>query len=256
LSNIPALPGAIGQATPTVAAGASAYAGVLRAGLLMGRITDSPTTVAKSAAISSTLKNFFRPSIIGTITSATVSTSATFCTVTAQCYIELKRLYALGITTFYMIGTDSTTATTLRTSTFVLGTPFFTDATFTITFTGLSLGGTITTGGFICPADGSQNPVSFVDEQFGLNMQDINGNNVLAGTATGLNLAASPFPRVPLAGGLVNVLNIVNYPASTLTAQVAWLKGNLNSGGGLGCTAGSTPVNYGGKFNFTDDYGL
>jgi len=252
LSNIPALPGGLGQTAPTVAAGASPYAGILRAGLLMGRITTTPTVVLDGTT-SAAYKGCFRPSILG-VTTATMANSATSVTVSAQCYLEVARLYAMGITTFKVIGCQSGTLGTLVSGDIVLSTPFLTPGTLTLTFSAStnSPTQTIAAGAFVCPADGSQYPVSFVDEQFGLNILDNFGAGLTTGGPSGAAISVAPFPRVPLAGGMVNVLNIVNYPASTMLAQIAWLKGNLNSGGGIGLVA----TNYGGKFNFTDDYGL
>ena len=81
------------------------------------------------------------------------------------------------------------------------------------------------------------------------------GNAVSGNNSSSNSFAIAPFPRVPIAGGMVNVLNLVNYPSTTNAGYAvlrAWIKSNLNSGGGnqYGIT------NYGGKFNFTDDYGL
>jgi hypothetical protein len=255
LSNIPALPGALGQTAPTAYV-ASPYAGILRAGVLMGRITSTPTVVL-CGTTSTAYKGCYRPSILG-VTTATMANSATSVTVNAACYAEVARLYALGITTFKVIGCQSGTLGTLVSGDIVLSTPFLTPGTLTLTFSAStnSPTQTIAAGAFVCPADGSQYPVSFVDEQFGLNILDNFGVGLTAGgmTSAGVSspISVAPFPRVPLSGGMVNALNIVNYPASTMLAQIAWLKGNLNSGGAIGLTA----TNYGGKFNFTDDYGL
>ena len=253
LSNIPQLPGAVNGAAPTGTL--PGYAGVLRAGLLMGRIGGQGTTPTVATSLSITAyKGMYRPSILG-VTTATQATGQTSASVSASCYYEVARQYALGVTTFTMIGCQSGTLGTLVTGTMVLTTaPTLSGTTGTLTFSTMtnSPAQTMAIGAFVCPADDSQYPVTFVDEQFGLNMVDALGNTVDAGNSSSNSLAIAPFPRVPLAGGIVNVLNIVNYPTSTLLAQIRWLKACLNSGGSTTTTA----TNYGGKFNFTDDYGL
>ena len=59
---------------------------------------------------------------------------------------------------------------------------------------------------------------TFVDEEDGIRVTDINGN--------GLNIQ---FPRVPIAGGVVNAPNIVNYPSDP--ALQAWVKTALKAAG-------------------------
>ncbi len=68
------------------------------------------------------------------------------------------------------------------------------------------------------PADGSQVIKTFVDEEDGIRVTDINGN--------GLNIQ---FPRVPIGGGVVNSTNIVNYPSDP--SLQAWVKSQLNVAG-------------------------
>jgi hypothetical protein len=220
-----------------------------------------------------TVSGFYRPSIIGVLQAAAVSNASSI-TVTAATATELLRLYALGITTANLIGYDSGNSTFRSAAiTSITGGYGGSGNATTITCTVATIGSmSMLPGTFIVPNDGSQYPVTFVDEQFGLNVIDNYGNTVAAGNSSGNNaLYAAPFPRVPLAGGIVNVLNIVNYPSTALnslygtanytTAQLltlsAWIKSNLNSGGGVTTVASATGnVNYGGKFNFTDDYGL
>ena len=63
-----------------------------------------------------------------------------------------------------------------------------------------------------------------------------------------LNLVNYPVNNAGTGG----VYGTGNYTAAQLATLTQWIKASLNSGGGT--TTGST--NYGGKFNFTDDYGL
>ena len=73
-------------------------------------------------------------------------------------------------------------------------------------------------GSLVQPADGSQVIKTFVDEEDGIRVTDLNGN--------GLNIQ---FPRVPISGGVVNAPNIVNYPSDS--ALQAWVKAALNATG-------------------------
>jgi hypothetical protein len=68
-------------------------------------------------------------------------------------------------------------------------------------------------GSLVQPADGSQIIKTFVDEEDGIRVADINGN--------GLSIQ---FPRVPIAGE-INTPNIVNCPSDT--ALLAWVKAAL-----------------------------
>jgi hypothetical protein len=73
-------------------------------------------------------------------------------------------------------------------------------------------------GSLVQPADGSQTIKTFVDEEDGIRVTDINGN--------GLNIQ---FPRIPITGGVVNAPNIVNYPSDP--SLQAYVKAALNLSG-------------------------
>ncbi len=73
-------------------------------------------------------------------------------------------------------------------------------------------------GSLVQPADGSQTIKTFVDEEDGIRVTDMNGN--------GLNIQ---FPRIPIAGGTVNSPNIVNYPSDP--SLQAYVKAALNVSG-------------------------
>ena len=59
---------------------------------------------------------------------------------------------------------------------------------------------------------------TFVDEEDGIRVTDINGNSL-----------AIQFPRIPISGGVVNAPNIVNYPSDS--ALQAWVKAALKAVG-------------------------
>ena len=103
-------------------------------------------------------------------------------------------------------------------------------------------------GSLICPSDGSQTPITFVDELDGIRVTDVYGNGL-----------AVQFPRVPIAGGTINAANLINFQsgagiiasaAATITTDTsvqAWIKSMLNSAGATGSGAG-------GRFLFSSDY--
>jgi hypothetical protein len=237
----PGVPAVVPNAT-------TSYTGVLRAGLLMGKIGGQGGTVQDSIGVLGQYRN----SILGVAT-ATIASGASSVTVTAQCATEAARIRTLvgGNITLKLIGIDSTgalvsiafTAITAASGTTITGT------------VGTISNSPMKVGAFITPADGSQYPVTFTDDQFGLNVVDGLGNSVTSNSIAtgGTALYSVPFPRIPIQGGTVNVANLINYPTGTANnASVlqAWIKASLNSAGGT--TTGST--NYGGRFNFSDDY--
>ena len=67
----------------------------------------------------------------------------------------------------------------------------------TLNFSSASITATIQPGGLICPNDGSQNMSTFIDELDGIRCTDVLYANALA----------VQFPRVPIAGGIVNTVN-------------------------------------------------
>ena len=228
---------------PPNSAGIS-YVGVLRAGLLMGKIT----TVTNSLGVLGQYRN----SIIAVVP-GTVANGATTITLSANAATEMARLIGLGQTSYNLTGWDNNgsgaVTQTAFTAVSVSGT------TLSISAISTPSSHTISAGAFIGSADGSQNPITFVDEQFGLNVVDaatglgIQMNNYTGGAT----LYGAPFPRVPIAGGVVNVANIVNYPSAGNTGQSnlqTWIKSQLLSGGQAGLT---TPT-YGGDFDFSDAY--
>ncbi len=228
VSNVPLVPGTLTN-----------YVNVLRAGLLMGKITTG---------------GLYRPSIIGLTTAAVSAAPHTTITVTAQCATEIARLIAVAGTSISLTIVGYNT----------VGTAIAVEAITAVSATGTTLtissftptgSGAYAAGAFICPADGSQYPVTFVDDQFGINVTDVYGNSLPMAGASGNAAFGAPFPRVAIAGGTVNVLNIVNYPTTVNTGYAtlrSWIKGNLNSAGGTGASAS----NYGGRYSFTDDFGL
>jgi len=67
------------------------------------------------------------------------------------------------------------------------------------------------------PTDGSSTPLAILGGIDGIRVTDEDGNNVDTQCAS------------MLIGGDLNIDNIINYPTSTNTTLIAWLKGKLNS---------------------------
>ncbi len=193
---------------PNMAAVAGTFSNTLQAGLLMGVVTASGK---------------YRNSIIGAIGTAITAGTTTTITVPAAVAAEVARLItqAAGNVSLNLIGpptASGTVATTAVTAVSATGT--------TITISSEALPA-CTADSFLCPNDGSQTPVSFIDEIDGIRVTDIYGNGI-----------AVQYPRVPIAGGVVNVANIPNYPTSA--SLITWLKTQLNTKG---------------SFRFSDDFG-
>ena len=159
------------------------YANTLEPGLLMGKLASGA----------------YGASILGVTTTGVTKTSTT----------TLKVSLAVGAEIIRRLGgtTGSLTLTGPATTGAVV-------ASETVVVTGIALGdgntdyivtlyaqtsNTYMIGSLVQPADGSQTIKTFVDEEDGIRVTDINGN--------GLNIQ---FPRIPIAGGVVNAPNIVN----------------------------------------------
>lgn len=164
---------------------------VLQAGLLMGKITSS---------------GLYAPSILGVTTNAEAVGSVAI-EAAAPVVTELvRRVGATG--TFKLTGppsasgvVDSETVTYSAAS----GT--------SITVTGITKA--YVAGSFIQPTDGSQEPLAFIGEGYGMPMVDFDG------TAA----AAVQFPEIPL-DAIVVSSQLVNWPSDT--SLQAWIVARLN----------------------------
>lgn len=231
---------------PNMTQAASVFPATLQAGLLMGLITADSNDLNDAVAASSTNK-LYGASVFGLVGGTTpLASSATAIPVPAAVGAEiLRRIGAAG--TITIVGPPTAGGTV---------------AVFTVTLTSitqnssvywtLNASGTIGTacapGSLICPSDGSQTPITFVDELDGIRVTDVYGNGL-----------AVQFPRVPIAGGTINAANLINFQsgagiiasaAATITTDTsvqAWIKSMLNSAGATGSGAG-------GRFLFSSDY--
>ena len=142
----------------------ASYANVLEPGLLMGKITAS---------------GFYGASVLG-LTSAALTTVATTLSVSAAVAAEIvRRIGSSG--TLTLVG-PPTAGGTVASQTVTFSAVNTSTGAITITATGTAF----VTASLVMPTDGSQTIKTFVDEEDGIRVTDINGN--------GLNIQ---FPRDP-----------------------------------------------------------
>ena len=175
------------------------YAGTLRAGLLMGKLSSG----------------MYGASVLG-ITQAAILASATLFKVSIACGQEIIRRLG-GVTgSLYLTGPAQAGGTVNQQAVTVTNVAATGDgSTYTVTlYAGVTYAAV--SGSLVQPADGSQLITTFVDELDGIRVVDMIGNGITV-----------QFPRVPIGGGVVNVANIVNYPADS--ALKAWVKAALRA---------------------------
>lgn len=158
---------------------------VLRAGLLMGRTTTGGQ---------------YRPSILGVTTAAVTAGATTSLTVGAAVATEVARLItaAAGNVSLYVTGPGAANGIVVQSA--VTATAA---SSTTITISSVSLPNIIS-GAFIQPADGAEEPITFIPDQWGLKVTDENSANM-----------DRPFPLVPLSGGVIDSSQIVFWPSDT-----------------------------------------
>jgi len=187
---------------------------VLTPGLIMGKITSA---VAEAAGTS--VPGLYAPSFIGPLTVAAAG-SATSLTVSVATATEIVR----------RIGTSGTLTLT--------GPPAAngTNAVQTVTFSAVNtatgvitctaLGAAAVIGSLVGPTDGSQVPVTFISDGYGVPVTDTD-------QVTNLN---APFAYFPIAGVIISA-NLVFWPSDT--SIQAYIRNNLSTA-------------WGGKFVFDD----
>lgn len=183
--------------------GNTADLGVLRPGLLMGKITTGGK---------------YAPAVIG-ITSGAYTSGGTSLTVSLAQAVELvRRIGASG--TGYVIGpptANGVVATTALTYSAV-------DVTTGI-ITCTSLGVNKVAGSFVCADDGSQVPITFIPDQFAGG-----GAGIQVVDAFGASVSSVDFPALPI-WGIVDATQFL--PAwPTDTSLQAYITSNLSSSGG------------------------
>lgn len=169
------------------------YLSVLRAGLLLGKITAS---------------GLYAPSVLG-VTTGAYTAGGTSLSASAATVTELvRRVGATG--TFTLIGPPTAAGAVAQqavTYSAASGT--------TITIT--ALGADAIAGSFIAPDDGSQWPKTIIGDGYGINVTDENSTDWDTEVA-----------RLLIAG-TVDQAQIINYPSDT--SLIAWLKNQLKQDG-------------------------
>lgn len=171
---------------------------VLRAGLLMGKITTT---------------GLFAPSIVGVLQSAYTS-GETELTVTAAQAVELDRIVGqAGTAELVAIGPPSAAGTVASTD---ITHSAIDTSTGVITVT--SLGVNKIAGTFICRKDGRQTPITLLPDGWPMRMTELDGS--AAGEID--------FPLVPT-GGTIDSSQLINWPSDT--SLQAWVVSSLNTSG-------------------------
>ena len=171
---------------------------VLRAGLLMGKLATGGK---------------YAPSVIAVTTGAYTSGGTTLAVRPAGAAEIARRVGVSGAATLKAIGPPSAAGT-------VVATPVTYSAVNTTTgdVTVTSLGVNKVAGTLITAADGSENPVTFIPDGYGLKVTDTDGVS-----------QDTPFPEVPI-GGLVDSSQLLPaWPSDT--ALQAWIVAALKTYG-------------------------
>ena len=166
---------------------------VLRAGVLMGKITTGGK---------------YAPSIIGVTTQSEVALAGTF-TISAAQAVELnRRVTATGTVTVIsppaangVVATWTEVLTAINTTSGLC------------TISG-GLNAAIISGAFIAANDGSQTPMAFIADEYGLKVTDVDGVSVDV-----------PYPRVPI-GGVIESAQLLPWPTDTSLQN--WIIARLN----------------------------
>ena len=163
----------------------------LRAGLLMGlRTADSQ----------------YAPSILGVTTNNEAAGSASIEAAAGVITELVRRVGATG--TFNLTGPPAAAGTV------VTETVTYSAASGT-TITVTAITNAFVAGSFIQPTDGSQTPISFIDEGYGIKVTDDN--------AASLDREFAPFP----VAGTVDASQLINWPSDT--SLRAWLEARLSN---------------------------
>jgi hypothetical protein len=183
---------------------------ILRAGLLMGKVTAT---------------GYYAPTVLGVTTGAYTSGGTTL-NVSAAAATELaRRVGSSGTATLKAIGPPTAAGTNAATAVTYSAVNVSTgDVTVT------SLGVNKVAGTLITAADGSEVPVTFIPDGWGVRVVDADG--------TGITV---PFPELPISG-VVYSNKLINWPSDASIQDYITL--SLNGGAGAG----------GGKFTFDHKY--
>lgn len=176
---------------------------VLRPGLLMGKIVTQVNSLGTVG--------HYAPSVLGVTTNAE-AVGATSIEAAAGVITELvRRCGASG--TFKLVGAG------------IAGGPVQVE---TVTYSAAS-GTTITAtaiannflaGSFICPTDGSEDPLTLIPDGYGVNVFDVDGSTAIV----------TPFAQLPVAGVIIAANVLPAWPSEA--SMKAWIASRLDRAGG------------------------
>lgn len=164
---------------------------VLRAGVLMGKITSGGK---------------YAPSILGVTTNAEAVGSTSIQAAAAVVTELVRRIGATG--TFKLTG-PANAGGPIVTETVTYSAASSTNITVT------AIANNFVAGSFIQPTDGSEEPLTFIADPYGVKVTDTDEADIDV-----------PFNRMPI-GGLVDSSQLVNWPSDTALRQ--WIKNRLAS---------------------------
>lgn len=165
---------------------------ILRAGLLMGRITAS---------------NKYAPSIIGLTTVDYVSGGVTVTVSPATAVEIVRRIGATGV--LVIVGAPTATGVV---ASFTASYTAVNVSTGAITIS-VSLGANVEEGALVGANDGSMTPVAVIGDGYGIKVTDDD--------ATSIDVPFNPM----VIGGILDVTQVINWPSGANTTLRAWLKG-------------------------------
>lgn len=173
--------------------------GVLRPGMLMGKITATGK---------------YAPSIIGVMQSAYTSGGTELTVSVAQAVEIVRRVGSSGAGTLKAIGPPSANGTVAATSV-----TYSAIDTTTGIITVTSLGVNKVAGTFITAADGSETPLTVIPDGYGITVLDVDNTTALD----------VPFPAFPIAGVITSSQLLPVWPSDTSIR--AWIVAGLNTYG-------------------------
>ncbi len=168
---------------------------VLRAGNLLGKITAS---------------GLFAPSILGTLSVAHTSNSATSMTLTAAAATELSR--RIGSSGTFKLTGPPTANGTVATATITYSAVNTTTGVVTISTESTDF----VAGSFVQPTDGSEDPLVLIPDTNGIKVTDEDAASIDVPLAT------------PLIGGVIDSSQLVHWPSDTGLQD--WIQWKLNGG--------------------------
>jgi hypothetical protein len=186
---------------------------VLRPGMLMGKISTQVNSLGTVG--------HYAPSVLGVTTNAEAVGSTSIQAAAAVVTELVRRCGASG--TFKLIGAG------------IAGGPIQVE---TVTYSAASstnitvtaIANNFLAGSFICPTDGSEDPLTLIPDGYGVNVFDVDGSTAIV----------QPFHQMPIAGVIISANVLPAWPSEA--SLKAWIASRLDRAGG------------GGKFVFDHTY--